>query len=665
MRIGIQLGPSSPQQTGGLAVLLRKLVQHLGRLFPEHEYLLYGSEAQQAYSWPGRLVCFPEVHFAENSDRQAAADGVDVLLKGFPLFSSLPLSKQVFLIPDMLHEDHPEFFTPEVLRVRRLHFNQALTGAGAIATISEFSRQRILAQPNLLCSDIVLVPPGVDEDLPPHPQSLSAAVAEERGAMPYFLFPANCWPHKNHRRVLEAFAMFRQRLGQPCRLVCTGDLESWRAARLPASPFVEHLGYVSPERMRELLRGAVGLVFFSLYEGFGMPVLEAFAAGTPVLCSNTTSLPEVVGNAALVCDPTNVHEMSLGMLRALRDPCLRHKLVRRGRERLRHFSWETSARTLEATLRRVAERLPSIRVEEPPLVTIVTPSFNQGQFLRRTIDSVLEQDYPNIEYVVMDGGSSDDSVAILRSYGERLHWMSGRDGGQTDAINTGFTRSRGSLRAYLNSDDVLLPGAVARAVEHFLRHPDWDLLYGRAQVIDENDQVLEDYPTDEYSFGRLVQDCCICQPAAFWRTRMAQRVGPLDARLQYAMDYEYWMRIDRAGGQLRHVADYLAASRRHSATKTLSARREVYREIFEVSLRHAGYAGPGHYLGYWHHLCRERDEGWPRHLAKFPALVRLLARVHSRWHRSQSRLVPFCRDSAVGVGRKVIGRLVGPEKPTN
>src|SRR5262249_15618714 len=162
-----------------------------------------------------------------------------------------------------------------------------------------------------------------------------------------------------------------------------------------------------------------------------------------------------------------------------------------------------------------------------------------------------------VEYLVLDGGSTDESTTILRSYGSRFFWLSERDRGQTDAINKGLRRAQGEILAYLNSDDVLLPGAIAAVVAHFQRNPDSDLVYGNAYHIDENDGVLGEYPTAPYDFDRLLQDCCICQPAAFWRRRLIDRVGLFDEELHYAMDYEYWMRIDRAGGTLKHVPEFL------------------------------------------------------------------------------------------------------------
>ena len=227
-----------------------------------------------------------------------------------------------------------------------------------------------------------------------------------------------------------------------------------------------------------------------------------------------------------------------------------------------------------------------------PLVSIVTPSYNQGRFLRRTIDSVLNQDYPRVEYLVFDGGSTDESIDILNSYGNRFFWRSERDRGQTDAINKGLLRANGDILAYLNSDDVLLPGAIATAVKHFESRADWELLYGNAYHIDEDDHVLGEYPTAPYDFDRLLQSCCICQPAAFWRRSLSEHVGLFDDTLHCAMDYEYWLRIGRFS----------------------------------------------QYYAYWHHRCHERATGWPRLLRWVPECHWWLAWAHRRFQSRRSRL---------------------------
>ena len=331
---------------------------------------------------------------------------------------------------------------------------------------------------------------------------------------------------------------------------------------------VIHLGFVRPELLRVLLERARALVFFSLYEGFGMPLLEAFDAGTAVICSNTTSLPEVGGDAVVTCDPTDVDAMAALMERILKDDALRETLVKRGKSRLDIYSWEKSAHSLIAACERVGARERA--VTEPrttssdaalPLVSIVTPSYNQGRFLKRTIDSVLMQSYPNIQYVVIDGGSTDESVEILRSYRDRFYWVSEPDRGQTNAINKGLARAKGEILAYLNSDDILAPRAIERVVHYLQQHPECDMVYGEADYIDEKDRVIGSYKTADYSLNRLIEDCMVCQPAAFWRKRMTEKVGPFDEQLNFAMDYDYWLRIAKAGGEIRFLREKLACSR--------------------------------------------------------------------------------------------------------
>jgi glycosyltransferase involved in cell wall biosynthesis len=267
----------------------------------------------------------------------------------------------------------------------------------------------------------------------------------------------------------------------------------------------------------------------------------------------------------------------------------------------------------------------------PPLVSIVTPSFNQARFLRRTVLSVLTQTYPHIEHIVMDGGSTDDSVAILRSFGDRLSWVSERDHGQAHALNKGFARTQGDVLAYLCSDDVLAPGAVEKVVAAFEEHADWDVLYGRAAYIDEADRRIGEYRTAPFTFRRLLEDNCICQPAAFWRRSLALQVGPFNERLHGCMDYEYWLRMARAGGRFGYLDDLLAAARLYPETKTMSCRLQMYRESIDACLTHAGTAPAGHFLGIWQQLCRERSGIWDRWLAASPRLLRIVAELHRCW----------------------------------
>ena len=283
-----------------------------------------------------------------------------------------------------------------------------------------------------------------------------------------------------------------------------------------------------------------------------------------------------------------------------------------------------------------------------PLVTIVTPSFNQGRFLRRAIDSVLTQDYPSIEFIVMDGNSTDESRDILRSYGDRLTWVSQRDYGQTHALNKGFARSHGEIRGFLCADDVLLPGAISKVVRYFEAHREWDLLYGHGHFVDEADKVIGIYPTEPFSFRRLREECFICQPATFWRRSLAKRVGPFNESLRCSMDYEYWFRAHRAGGRIVNVDDFLAQSRIHPEMGTFTKRLDVYRLNIKICREQAGFAELNHFVRLWRYQCWESPLGWPGKLRWLPFFCTSMALLHYLRTNSDPRLLP---EVVAGLGR--------------
>jgi glycosyltransferase involved in cell wall biosynthesis len=222
-----------------------------------------------------------------------------------------------------------------------------------------------------------------------------------------------------------------------------------------------------------------------------------------------------------------------------------------------------------------------------PLVTIVTPSFNQGRFVERTILSVLEQDYPLIEYLVMDGGSTDQTLEILQKYSNRLAFVSEKDRGQAHAINKGFMRAHGDILAFLNSDDTYLPGAVSAAVEGLQGNRGAPFLYGEAHSIDEAGEILDRYPTEPFSFERLHETCFICQPAVFVARSAIEQAGYLDEDLNYCLDYEWWIRLSRLG-QPAYIKKYLANTRVYATTKTLGQRRQFHWEIARMWKRVEG-----------------------------------------------------------------------------
>ena len=218
-----------------------------------------------------------------------------------------------------------------------------------------------------------------------------------------------------------------------------------------------------------------------------------------------------------------------------------------------------------------------------PKISIVTPSLNQGEFLEQTIHSVLSQEYPNLEYIVMDGGSSDNTLDILRSCSDRVKWVSEKDKGQTDAINKGLRMASGEVVAYLNADDLLLPGTLEKVSMAFMKHPETMWMTGKCRIITETGQetrkpitVYKNLWLRVHRSSFLFITDYISQPATFWRASLLDEVGFLDESLHYSLDYEYFLRLN-GKYPLVILPDYLAAFRVHSQSKNANAfHRNVY-----------------------------------------------------------------------------------------
>lgn len=226
-------------------------------------------------------------------------------------------------------------------------------------------------------------------------------------------------------------------------------------------------------------------------------------------------------------------------------------------------------------------------------ISIVTPVLNQAEFLERTLQSVLNQsgDF-TLEYLVMDGGSTDGTLDILRRYEGRLTWVSEPDAGQSDAINKGLRRASGDVLAWLNADDTYLPGALARVAAEWRAAP-FAWLFGNCRIVNTADAEIRRFITAykvrqsrRYSYRRLLRRDFIPQPAVFFSRTAHEEVGALDRDLTYAMDYDYWLRLGRCWGP-RYVNQFLAAFRWHPRSKTGAAYRAAAWETFQVARRHA------------------------------------------------------------------------------
>jgi glycosyltransferase involved in cell wall biosynthesis len=223
----------------------------------------------------------------------------------------------------------------------------------------------------------------------------------------------------------------------------------------------------------------------------------------------------------------------------------------------------------------------------PPSISVVTPSYNQGRFIERTIRSVLSQGISSLEFVVMDGGSTDNTVEILRQYEDRLCWISEKDDGQADAVNKGIRATKGEVIGWLNSDDIYVPGALTTVLSFFDNNPEVDIVYGDADHIDVYDKVIEPYHTEDWDYERLKEICFLCQPAVFFRRRLIHKMGLLKAELRYCMDYEYWLRIG-AITPFVYLKEKLAGSRMYKENKTIGEKIAVHIEINDMLKQRIG-----------------------------------------------------------------------------
>jgi glycosyltransferase involved in cell wall biosynthesis len=245
-----------------------------------------------------------------------------------------------------------------------------------------------------------------------------------------------------------------------------------------------------------------------------------------------------------------------------------------------------------------------------PRISIVTPSYNQARWLPMTVASVLGQGYPDLEYLIQDGGSTDGTRAILEALPPAIHWVSERDGGQADAVNRGWARATGEVLGWLNSDDVYEPGSLARIGEAFAADPALDWVVGRCRIIDAEGREIrrlitryKNFLLDHLSLPLLVVENAISQMAVFVRRRAIEAVGPLRTDLHWALDYDLWLRLFRRSRPLV-IRETLAGFRMYGGTKSVDGFGRQFAEEHEVSTRHAREAGlsfliPIHRLSAW------------------------------------------------------------------
>jgi glycosyltransferase involved in cell wall biosynthesis len=224
-----------------------------------------------------------------------------------------------------------------------------------------------------------------------------------------------------------------------------------------------------------------------------------------------------------------------------------------------------------------------------PKVSIIIPSFNQGQFLEASIRSVLEQDYPKLEYIIVDGGSKDESVEIIKKYQEHLTWwVSEKDKGHADALNKGFSHATGEILAWLNSDDIYFPKAVSEAVAVLTSRPEVGMVYGEADLIDDSGETVGQFGSKQTSYKQMLCGSVhIPQATTFFRADLWRQVGPLDLSLFFSFDYDLWVKLAKIS-QILYVPKRWAKFRIHGAGKTIVNDDRCYPDMLRVLEREGG-----------------------------------------------------------------------------
>ena len=551
---------------------------------------------------------------ATDADRQILQqicdeEGADIFIS---TYYTTPISTpSVFMGYDMIPELIGKNLDNEPMWIEK-HYG--IKHASAYITISKNTAYNLAGCfPHISPSNITVAHCGVKTNLfPANSQEISAFRSQYGIYKPYFLLVGerSGWcGYKNGILFFKAFAQLANK--HDFEIVCTGGVPTIEEDFLQYTSGVQvHKLYLTDEELRVAYSGAVVLVYPSLYEGFGMPVIEAMACGCPVIASKRASIPEVAGTAALYISGFDVSEL-VNALQEVQKPELRNQLISAGLEQAKKFSWSKMAKIVREALLQATNKYSNdtaIIANKPiqklastfnirsgkslPKISIVTPSFNQGEYLEECIDSVLSQGYPNLEYVIMDGGSTDGSVETIKKYEKYLnYWQSKPDGGQYASINQGFAKTNGEIMAWINSDDKYHHDAFFKVAAAFNKYPQMEWLMGRPNAWDGlngNAQWIAEYEPQwsrEFLLGKTWKSCgqWIQQESTFWKRSLWNKAGG-QLQLEPPMvtaDFELWVRFSRHA-QLYFMDTLLGGARWHEKQRSRVFWDRCMEEIDEV-----------------------------------------------------------------------------------
>lgn len=501
------------------------------------------------------------------------------------LFRENPKIKNIHIIYDLIAIKHPEYFTYEgAVEVKAIM--DSLTTETIIFVISEYTKKDLLEyRSDLQPEQITVLPLAADSRFRPvHDKDVVKGVLEKYSVpdCPYFLSVATVEIRKNFEGVIRSFYRFlEENRNSNANLVITGTI-GWKTDAVESvlhsypqgEKRVIFTGYVSDEDLPGLYNGAIAFIYLSRYEGFGLPPLEAMACGIPVITSDNSSLPEVVGDAGIMVNCDDVDSVALSMKKILEDDEFRCDLVNRSLARASSFNWDKSS---EIFLKRInCEANYNIRLDhvawprwsnkllpktgkllaegglrcrgilksgskERPLISYVTVVRNNEACLERTIKSVQDQTYANVEHVILDGASTDNTLSIIQKYANIIdYYASEDDGGLYDALNKAIGLCRGELICVLNSDDWLPHNAAEIVAAKYSGEP-CELILGAADVrVDE--QSVSVWQPDDITITSYFTVANCCHNAIYATRGVYLKSGKYDTSYKIAADFKWIMK---------------------------------------------------------------------------------------------------------------------------
>ncbi|MHC1788863.1 glycosyltransferase [Solidesulfovibrio sp.] len=531
------------------------------------------------YAWQQTGLAW-QIHQA-GSDVHYAPDGL--LPLGF-------FGRSVGVVNDILWKRLPQTLPWHIRLVFALRQKASLTRLTIPLSLSAFTRRELLrlygpmaarTRPTDLCAvDHHRFRPATSDDAP------ALADFRARQGLPekFILCVGNLMPHKNLTVALQAMARLPDDIAPALAVVGHGDPTALAAAApldLPAHR-LRCLGYLSDEDVALAYRAATAFVFPSRYEGFGLPLLEAMASGTPTAYADAASLPEAAGIAGLAFAPDDAAALADCLTRLCGDEALRCRQIALGLDRAGAFSWEACAEHVYEALIEASGQRPRL-----PKVSIITPSYNQAGYLPRTLESVAAQQGVAVEHIVLDGGSTDQTPDILRRWNDRLaFWRSTPDAGQTAALAEGFARATGEVLGWLNSDDYLVSDdALAAVAATFARHPEAVMVTGDTVLTDAAGQPVMIDMVLAPSARQMRHTMAVAQQSTFFRKDAYLAAGGMDTAFSYCMDFDLFERISRQGRIIR-IPKVLAAFRLHESAKTATWQEVFRRDVYACQHRH-------------------------------------------------------------------------------